>query len=105
MPQPEPGFYYHFKHDPEGPINTYAYYVLGVGRHSEDGSLHVVYQPLYTSEHHDQSDYSLRPLSMFMETVTRDGKTFPRFQMITDPTIIEQLRTIRQGRIGNSGIK
>jgi len=23
---PEPGYYYHFKHDPAGPLNNYAYY-------------------------------------------------------------------------------
>ena len=24
---PEPGYYYHFKHDPDGPLNNYAYYL------------------------------------------------------------------------------
>ena len=24
---PEPGYYYHFKHDPAGPLNNYAYYI------------------------------------------------------------------------------
>ena len=33
---PEPGYYYHFKHDPDGPINNYAYYIHGVGHHTED---------------------------------------------------------------------
>jgi len=23
--RPEPGYYYHFKHDPDGPLNNYAY--------------------------------------------------------------------------------
>lgn len=27
---PEPGYYYHFKHDPNGPVNNYAYYIYGV---------------------------------------------------------------------------
>ena len=27
---PEPGYYYHFKHDPDGPLNNYAYYIYGV---------------------------------------------------------------------------
>ena len=25
---PEPGYYYHFKHDPDGPLNNYAYYIM-----------------------------------------------------------------------------
>jgi hypothetical protein len=33
---PEPGYYYHFKHDPDGPLNNYAYYIYGVGHHTED---------------------------------------------------------------------
>jgi hypothetical protein len=30
---PEPGYY---KHDPNGPLNNYAYYIYGVGHHTED---------------------------------------------------------------------
>ena len=30
---PENGFYYHYKHDPNGPLNDYAYEVVGVGCH------------------------------------------------------------------------
>jgi ABC-type transport system substrate-binding protein len=33
---PEPGYYYHYKHDPNGPLNNYAYYIYGVGHHSDD---------------------------------------------------------------------
>ena len=33
---PEPGYYYHFKHDPDGPLNNYAYSIYGVGHHTED---------------------------------------------------------------------
>ena len=33
---PEPGYYYHYKHDPNGPLNNYAYYIYGVGHHTED---------------------------------------------------------------------
>ena len=31
---PEPGYYYHFTHDPDGPLNNYAYYIYGVGHHT-----------------------------------------------------------------------
>src|SRR5271170_1814103 len=34
--RPEPGYYYHYKHDPNGPLNNYAYYIYGVGHHTED---------------------------------------------------------------------
>lgn len=33
---PEVGFYYHYKHDPTGSVNNYAYEVVGVGFHTED---------------------------------------------------------------------
>ena len=26
---PEPGYYYHFKHDPDGPLSNYALYLRG----------------------------------------------------------------------------
>lgn len=33
---PEKGFYYHYKHDPKGEFNNYAYEVVGLGLHTED---------------------------------------------------------------------
>ena len=49
---PVPGYYYHYKHDPAGPVDNYAYLVVGVGHHTEDDArpvdkLMVVYRPLY----------------------------------------------------------
>ena len=49
---PKPGYYYHFKHDPEGPLNNYAYYIYGVGHHTEEDcraedAFMQVYRPLY----------------------------------------------------------
>jgi len=32
---PEPGYYYHFKHDPDGPLHNDASYIYGVGHHTE----------------------------------------------------------------------
>lgn len=99
---PENGFYYHYKHDSNGPINNYAYEVMGVGCHTEadcrpeDANM-VVYRPLYeeASVYKAGKLFDLRPLSMFMEEVSKDGKTFPRFQKITDSTIVSRLETIR----------
>jgi len=49
---PEPGYYYHFKHDPDGPLNNYAYYIYGVGHHTEgdcraEDAFMQVYRPLH----------------------------------------------------------
>jgi|SRR3989344_3697920 len=98
---PENGFYYHYKHDPKGAINNYAYEVVGVGCHTEDDCRPedqnmVVYRPLYKSSVFEAGKlFDLRPLEMWMEKITREGKTFPRFQKITDPEIIEILKKIK----------
>ncbi len=65
----KPGRYRHFKGK--------EYEVLGVARHSETEEELVVYRALY-------GDYGLwvRPVSMWNETVERDGKTFRRFTYI-----------------------
>ena len=72
----KPGRYRHFKGK--------EYEVLGVARHSETEEELVVYRALY-------GDFGLwvRPVSMWNETVERDGKTFRRF------TYIGELRAIR----------
>jgi len=53
------------------------YEVLGVARHSETEEELVVYRTLY-------GDFGLwvRPVSMWNETVERDGKSFRRFTYI-----------------------
>ena len=63
------GRYRHFKGK--------EYEVLGVARHSETEEELVVYRALY-------GDFGLwvRPVSMWNETVERDGKTFCRFTYI-----------------------
>ena len=103
---PEKGFYYHYKHDPKGSINNYAYEVVGVGCHTEsdcrpeDANL-VVYRPLYESMVYDAGKlFDVRPLEMFMENVTKDGKTFPRFLKITDPEVIAALNNIKAQMYG-----
>lgn len=108
MPQrvPEPGFYYHYKHDPNGPMNKYAYEVVGVGFHTEDdarlGEVHfLVYRPLYDAAVYKAAQdlgipcFDNRPLEMWMEDVEKDGKKIPRFRKITDETVIAKLEKIR----------
>lgn len=69
MDEIKPGRYRHFKGK--------EYEVLGVARHSETEEELVVYRALY-------GDFGLwvRPVSMWNETVERDGKTFRRFTYI-----------------------
>ncbi|WP_262397448.1 DUF1653 domain-containing protein [Zongyangia hominis] len=69
MEELKPGRYRHFKGG--------EYRVIGVATHSETMEKMVVYAPLY-----NDSGLWVRPLSMFLETVEREGKTFPRFTYI-----------------------
>lgn len=54
------------------------YEVLGVSLHTETNEPVVVYRPMY------DSPYQLfaRPMGMFTETITIDGKQVPRFEKI-----------------------
>jgi hypothetical protein len=96
---PENGFYYHFKHDPTGPLNNYAYEVIGTGCNTEGDwikaeTYFVVYRPLYEESAMYQNGklWCLRPLTMFMEDITKDGGSVPRFHKITNPEIIAALQ-------------
>lgn len=64
-----PGKYRHFKGN--------EYEVLGIAKHSETLEPMVVYKALY-----GDGELWVRPLSMWDEEITRDGKTFKRFQYI-----------------------
>jgi hypothetical protein len=99
---PARGFYYHYKHDPNGPINNYAYEVIGVGCHTEndcrpeDANL-VVYRPLYESSVYNAGKlFDIRPLEMFLEDVQKNGETMARYRKIDDPGVIAQLTTIQK---------
>jgi hypothetical protein len=100
--RPEPGYYYHCKHDPAGSINNYAYYIYGVGHHTEDDcrpedAFMQVYRPLYESAYvyRNGKMFDLRPLQMFYELADWKGEKIQRFARITDPMLIEQLRAMR----------
>ena len=67
----KPGIYRHFKGN--------MYKVLYIAKHSETMEDMVVYQALY-----GEMGIWVRPASMFAETVTRDGVTFPRFTFIKE---------------------
>ncbi len=92
----EKGFYYHNKHDVNGPINNYAYEVLGVSKHTEEeGVLLVIYKPLYKSDFIGNADFYARPIEMFFDTVSRGEREIPRFTKITDQKVIDELKTIK----------
>ena len=65
------GKYRHFKGN--------LYEVIGIAKHSETMEEHVVYRALY-----GEGGLWVRPLSMWDETITRDGKTYKRFTKIED---------------------
>ena len=62
----KPGIWKHFKGN--------RYEVLGIARHSETLEPMVIYRALY-----GERGVWVRPASMWLETVERDGKTFCRF--------------------------
>ena len=70
-PQVKCGRYRHFKGN--------EYEVIGVARHTEMEEDVVVYRALY-----GEGKLWVRPVSMWCETVTRDGETKPRFEYIGD---------------------
>ena len=68
-----PGRYRHFKGS--------EYEVIGIARHSETGEPMVVYRALY-----GDGGLWTRPADMWNETITRDGKTFTRFERVENQT-------------------
>ena len=69
MQEPKPGVYRHFKGN--------EYRLLYVAHHSETLEPMVVYQALYGDK-----GMWVRPLSMWDETVERDGAVYKRFTYI-----------------------
>lgn len=63
------GKYKHFKGN--------EYEVIGIAKHSETLEDFVVYKALY-----GEGGLWIRPASMFLETVERNGKTVSRFEYI-----------------------
>jgi hypothetical protein len=104
---PENGFYYHYKHNPAGSVNNYAYEFVGVGHHTEedcrpeDANM-VIYRPLYEAFVYKAGKlFDLRPLEMWMGDVELNGKRVPRFKKITDPEVIHQLEQVKAQMYGH----
>ena len=67
----KPGKYRHFK--------GADYELIGVARHSETEEECIVYRQLY-----GDCKWWVRPLSMFNDLVTHEGKMVKRFKWISD---------------------
>lgn len=70
LPSIQHGRYRHYKGG--------EYEVLGVVRHSESLEPMVLYRPLYNN-----SSSWVRPFGMFLETVEHEGKSQPRFSLVS----------------------
>lgn len=70
MEEIKKGIYRHFKGN--------MYEVIDIANHSETLEKYVVYRALY-----GKKELWIRPLSMWNETVERDGETFKRFEFIS----------------------
>lgn len=57
------------------------YKVIGIAKHSESLEEFVVYEALYNNP---KGKLWVRPLKMFLETVTINGEKVPRFKFIGD---------------------
>lgn len=57
------------------------YRVLGIAKHSETLEEFVYYECLYDNPN---GKFWMRPKTMFLEDVTINGKTIPRFTLIED---------------------
>lgn len=70
----KPGKYEHYK----GKL----YEVIGTAHHSETREALVVYKMLYATADFPEGSLWVRPLAMFREKVTVNGKETPRFRYL-----------------------
>jgi len=75
-PHIKPGIYRHYKGQ--------EYHVIGIAYHSETLEPMVVYKALYNSEEFGNNALWVRPHGMFVESVTIDETTVPRFTFVRD---------------------
>ncbi|OGH02479.1 MAG: hypothetical protein A2798_02395 [Candidatus Levybacteria bacterium RIFCSPHIGHO2_01_FULL_37_17] len=72
------GVYKHFK--------GHIVKVIALGRHSETREWYVVYEKTDDGDGYKKGDVWIRTKEMFLEIVERDGKKFPRFELISSET-------------------
>jgi hypothetical protein len=74
------GIYTHYKGK--------RYEVVGIGTHTETGEKLVIYKALYKGDFPEGALW-IRPLAMFKENVTVNGKAVPRFKQLKSSTEME----------------
>ena len=67
-----------------------------MSKNTEDGTLSVLYRPLYYTAYLDGVNFLNRPLEMFMEDVPFQGMKTPRFSPVKDEKVLAELRKIRE---------
>ena len=77
LPRIKPGRYRHYKGG--------EYQVLDVVRHSESLEPLVLYRPLYGA-----SNCWVRPFEMFLEPVSVNGTTQPRFSLLAEAGVVSE---------------
>ena len=55
--------------------NIYLYKIIGTSRHTENGEVLMIYEPLYQTECTNGVNYAARPLDMFLSEV--DHEKYP----------------------------
>jgi len=110
----EKGYYYHYKHDPVIEHDA-VYEVVGTALNAESGgAMHsddpsdflkdevVLYRPLFKNSlvYKNGKRFWIRPVSMFFNTVEKNGKTMNRFTKITDSKLIKKLEQIKKEMYG-----
>ena len=73
MSEIQKGLYEHYKGK--------RYEVLDMARHTESGERLVIYKALYKGDFPEGTLWA-RPLAMFTENVTVEGKIMPRFRLL-----------------------
>ena len=90
------GFWEHYKRRRYISHQHGRYFVVGVGRHTENSEQLVAYFPLYQDDKKGivQGQLSFRPLSMWYETVQYEGGAVQRFTKITNSRVIHDLSEV-----------
>ncbi len=94
MQKIQKGYYYHFKHNPKGPVNNYAYKVIGISKHIETEEMLVIYKPLYKNDWLGEAEVFARSIDMFMDNISKPEYSGPRFKLIENLEIISKLNDI-----------
>lgn len=94
-------FYRHFRYQDGDGIQG-CYEVIGQGEDTENGIFMVAYRPLYKLPNFAHTQFLLRTVGNFTETVDRDGiDPRPRFRAITDSETILRCKEAAQQLYGN----